>query len=104
MTFGFSRYLLGVVLFSLMAIGQLIGRPGLAALSDDDAAALIVPPYQLGARVDDRPLWHVLNAGGEPDMDQLASPPAEGIHYPLDEAELYESEGDSHRLKRLVIE
>ncbi len=66
MTFGFSRYLLGVILFSLMTIGQLIGRPGLAVLSDDDAAALIVPPYQLGARVDDRPLWHVLNAGGEP--------------------------------------
>jgi len=42
MTFGFSRYLLGVVLFSLMTIGQLIGRPGLAALSDDDAAALWV--------------------------------------------------------------
>jgi len=45
MTFGFSRYLIGVVLFSLMTIGQLIGRPGLAALSDDEAAALIVPPY-----------------------------------------------------------
>lgn len=40
----------------------------------------------------------------ETNMDQLASPPADGIHYPLDEAELYESEGDSHRLKRLVIE
>lgn len=66
MTYGFLRYLLGVILFLLMATGQLIGRPGLAALSDDEAAALIVPPYQLGARVDDRPLWHVLNAGGEP--------------------------------------
>ena len=40
----------------------------------------------------------------ETNMDQLASPPAEGIRYPLDEAELYESEGDSHQLQRLVIE
>ena len=40
----------------------------------------------------------------ETDMDQLASPPEDGIRYPLDEAELYESEGDSHRLTRLVIE
>jgi len=39
----------------------------------------------------------------ETDMDQLASPPPEGVNYPLDETELYESEGDSHRLKRLVI-
>ncbi len=40
----------------------------------------------------------------ETNMDQLASPPADGVRYPLDESELYESEGDSHRLKRLVIE
>lgn len=39
----------------------------------------------------------------ETDMDQLASPPADGVRYPLDEAELYQSEGGSHRL-RLVIE
>lgn len=40
----------------------------------------------------------------ETNMDQLASPPADGIRYPLDEAELYESEGDSHRLIRLIVE
>ena len=40
----------------------------------------------------------------ETDMDQLASPPADGVRYPLDEAELYESEGESHQLQRLVIE
>ncbi len=57
-----SRALLLVLILTL----QLTGRPGLAALSDGEAAALIVPPYQLGARVDDRALWHVLNAGGEP--------------------------------------
>ena len=37
-----------------------------ASLQDDEIAKLIVPPYQLGSRLDDRPLWHVLNAGGEP--------------------------------------
>lgn len=40
----------------------------------------------------------------ETDMDQLASPPPEEVIYPLDEAELYESEGESHRLARIVIE
>ncbi|MGI9418563.1 MAG: hypothetical protein ACR2RA_12065 [Geminicoccaceae bacterium] len=40
----------------------------------------------------------------ETNMDQLASPPADGVRYPLDEAELYESEGASHQLLRLVIE
>ena len=40
----------------------------------------------------------------ETDMDQLASPPPDGILYPLDEAELYESEGGSHRVQRLVID
>ena len=40
----------------------------------------------------------------ETNMDQLASPPADGARYPLEEAELYESEGASHRLLRLVIE
>ncbi len=40
----------------------------------------------------------------ETNMDQLASPPPGDIRYPLDENELYESEGESHRLKRLVIE
>ena len=40
----------------------------------------------------------------ETNMDQLASPPPDDVRYPLDEAELYESEGDSHRLLRLVIE
>lgn len=46
----------------------------------------------------------LIGARYETNMDQLASPPPEDIDYPLDEAELYESEGDSHRLKRLVIE
>lgn len=40
----------------------------------------------------------------ETDMDQLASPPPDDVRYPLDEAELYESEGDSHQLLRLIIE
>lgn len=40
----------------------------------------------------------------ETNMDQLASPPADGIVYPLEETELYESEGASHQLKRLIIE
>jgi len=40
----------------------------------------------------------------ETDMDQLASPPPEDVRYPLDEAELYESEGSSQQLLRLVIE
>ncbi|MGI9490145.1 MAG: hypothetical protein ACR2RF_30515 [Geminicoccaceae bacterium] len=40
----------------------------------------------------------------ETNMDQLASPPADGVRYPLEEAELYESEGASHQLLRLVIE
>jgi hypothetical protein len=40
----------------------------------------------------------------ETNMDQLASPPADGIRYPLDENEVYESEGSSHQLLRLVIE
>lgn len=40
----------------------------------------------------------------ETDMDQLASPPPDDVLYPLDENELYESEGDSHRLQRLIIE
>jgi len=40
----------------------------------------------------------------ETDMDQLASPPPDDVRYPLDEAELYESEGSSHRLERIVIE
>ncbi len=40
----------------------------------------------------------------ETDMDQLASPPPDDVRYPLDEAELYESEGDSHQLTRIVIE
>ncbi len=44
----------------------LLASPAIAALDDDEAADLIVPPYQLGARIDERPLWHVLNAGGEP--------------------------------------
>lgn len=39
----------------------------------------------------------------EVNMDQLASPPPEGIFYPLDPAALYESEGDSHRLQRLIV-
>lgn len=61
-----KNHVLRTLLITLIAIAGLIGRPGLAALSDDEAAALIVPPYQLGARVDDRPLWHVLSSGGEP--------------------------------------
>ena len=40
----------------------------------------------------------------ETDMDQLASPPPDGMLYPLEETELYESEGESHRLQRLVID
>ncbi len=40
----------------------------------------------------------------ETNMDQLASPPAEGVRYPLEETELYASEGASHQLLRLVIE
>lgn len=40
----------------------------------------------------------------ETDMDQLASPPPDDVRYPLDEAELYISEGDSHQLHRLVID
>ncbi len=40
----------------------------------------------------------------ETNMDQLASPPADGVRYPLGETELYESEGDSHQLVRLVVE
>lgn len=40
----------------------------------------------------------------ETNMDQLASPPPDDIRYPLDENELYESEGPSHRLKQLIIE
>ncbi|MEL6965490.1 MAG: 4Fe-4S binding protein, partial [Pseudomonadota bacterium] len=37
-----------------------------ADFTDHEIAALIVPPHQLGARIDDRALWYVLNAGGEP--------------------------------------
>lgn len=40
----------------------------------------------------------------ETDMDQLASPPPDDVLYPLDEAELYKSEGDSHQLLRLLVE
>jgi hypothetical protein len=40
----------------------------------------------------------------ETNMDQLASPPPDDIRYPLEESELYESEGSSHQLLRLVIE
>jgi len=40
----------------------------------------------------------------ETNMDQLASPPPDTVRYPLDEAELYESEGNSHQVKRLLIE
>ncbi len=40
----------------------------------------------------------------ETDMDQLASPPPEDVVYPLDETELYESEGAGHRLQRLIVE
>lgn len=40
----------------------------------------------------------------ETDTDQLASPPPDGVRYPLEETELYESEGSSHQLLRLVIE
>lgn len=40
----------------------------------------------------------------ETDMDQLASPPPEGVLYPLDDTELYESEGEGHRLNRLIIQ
>ncbi len=40
----------------------------------------------------------------ETDMDQLASPPPDDVRYPLDEAELYESEGNSHQFLRLVVE
>lgn len=40
----------------------------------------------------------------ETDMDQLASPPPADVIYPLDEAELYQSEGDGHPLQRLIIE
>jgi hypothetical protein len=40
----------------------------------------------------------------ETNMDQLASPPPDEIRYPLDENELYESEGSSHRVDRIVIE
>ena len=40
----------------------------------------------------------------ETDMDQLASPPPNDVRYPLDEAELYESGGDSHQVLRLVVE
>jgi len=46
----------------------------------------------------------LIGARFETNMDQLASPPADGIRYPLDEAELYESEGNSHQIIRLVIE
>jgi transcriptional regulator of nitric oxide reductase/ferredoxin len=49
-----------------VVIPQLIAGPGRAALSDDEAAALIVPPHKLGARIDEQALWHVLNAGGAP--------------------------------------
>ncbi len=51
---------------TLFLASLLCGQAAPAALEDDEAAALIVPPYQLGARLDERPLWHVLNAGGEP--------------------------------------
>jgi len=55
------------VFFAAVVVGGLIVEPlPLAALEDDEAAALIAPPYQLGGRLDDQPLWHVLNAGGEP--------------------------------------
>lgn len=40
----------------------------------------------------------------ETNMDQLASPPEDGVRYPLEETELYESEGASHQVLRLVIE
>jgi hypothetical protein len=40
----------------------------------------------------------------ETDMDQLASPPPADVMYPLEETELYESEGESHRLLKLVVE
>lgn len=53
--------------FAAVVVGGLIVEPlPLAALEDNEAAALIAPPYQLGGRLDDQPLWHVLNAGGEP--------------------------------------
>ncbi len=39
----------------------------------------------------------------EADMDQMASPPPGDVRYPLDETELYLSEGDGHRLLRLII-
>ncbi|MGI9500237.1 MAG: hypothetical protein ACR2P3_09375 [Geminicoccaceae bacterium] len=40
----------------------------------------------------------------ETNMGQLASPPPDDVRYPLDEAELYESEGDSHRLRWIIVE
>jgi hypothetical protein len=40
----------------------------------------------------------------ETDMDQLASPPPDDLLYPLDETELYKSEGESHLLQRIIIE
>lgn len=56
----------GFVFIFFIAITHPIDRTAAAALSDEEAKAFIVPPYQLGARVDDRLLWHILNAGGEP--------------------------------------
>ncbi|MGI9500726.1 MAG: 4Fe-4S binding protein [Geminicoccaceae bacterium] len=55
----------GFVFVLLFAVTQLIDRATADPLLEEDLEALIVPPYQLGARVDDRQLWHILSAGGE---------------------------------------
>ncbi|MGI9450759.1 MAG: 4Fe-4S binding protein [Geminicoccaceae bacterium] len=50
----------------VIAVTQPIDHASAKALSEENVSALIVPPYQLGAKIDDRQLWHVLNAGGKP--------------------------------------
>jgi NosR/NirI family nitrous oxide reductase transcriptional regulator len=53
------RALLSLVILILSALG------GWAApLSHDELAALIIPPFSLGASVNDRGVWQLLNSGG----------------------------------------
>ena len=53
-----------LVVFVLFALWVTHSTCSIAKLNNDDAAKLIVPPYQLGARVDSRSLWYVLDASG----------------------------------------
>ena len=48
------------VVFLVIAITLPIDCASAEALSDEEVNGLIVPPYQLGTRIDERQLWQVL--------------------------------------------